>query len=218
MSEPHESRAEFGGVLVAVVVSVIGGAVFVGIWIGFWAAVIVTLGLALIGIAGVIRWSTRRRHPPAADAPHVQPVDDGRFRILVVADESCTSPAFIDELRSHAGDRPVSLFVMAPALQSRIGMIAGDQQGYDSAAQHLEATVKALEDAGLPAQGEVGPSDPLQAADDGLRQFAANEIVFVTHPEGKTNWLEDGVVAMAESRYFQPVRHTTLAAGEGPAE
>jgi hypothetical protein len=37
--------------------------------------------------------------------------------------------------------------------------------------------------------------------------------VFVTHPEGKTNWLEDGVVAMAASRYFQPVRHTTLAPG-----
>jgi hypothetical protein len=197
---------------VAVVVSAIGCAVFAGIWIGFWAAVIVTLGLALIGIAAVIWWSTRRRHPPAADAPHVQPVDDGRFRILVVADESSTSPAFVDELRSHAGGRPVSLFVMAPALQSRIGLIAGDQQGYDSAAQHLKATIKALEDAGLPAQGEVGPSDPLQAADDGLRQFPANEIVFVTHPEGKTNWLEDGVVAMAESRYFQPVRHTTLAA------
>jgi hypothetical protein len=109
--------------------------------------------------------------------------------------------------------RPVSLFVMAPALQSRIGVIAGDQRGYDSAARHLEATIKALEDAGLPAQGEVGPPDPLQAADDGLRQFPANEIVFVTHPEGKTNWLEDGVVAMAASRYFQPVRHTTLAAG-----
>jgi hypothetical protein len=125
--------------------------------------VIVTVGLALIGIAAVIWWATRRRHPPAADAPHVQPVDDGRFRILVVVDESSTSPALIDELRSHAGGRPVPLFVMAPALQSRIGLVAGDQQGYDSAAQHLEATIKALEDAGLPAQGEVGPSDPLQA-------------------------------------------------------
>jgi hypothetical protein len=197
---------------VAVVVGAIGCAVFTGIWIGFWATVIVTVGLALIGIAAIIWWFTRRRHPPTADAPHVQPVDDGRFRILVVADESSTSPAFIDELRSHAGGRPVSLFVIAPALQSRIGAIAGDQRGYDNAAQHLEATINALEEAGLPAQGEVGPSDPLQAADDALRQFPANEIVFVTHPEGKTNWLEDGVVAMAESRYFQPVRHTTLAA------
>jgi len=47
--------------------------------------VIVTVGLALIGIAAVSWWFTRRRHPPAADAPHVQPVDDGCFRILVVA-------------------------------------------------------------------------------------------------------------------------------------
>jgi hypothetical protein len=213
LNDSHESRREFGGALVAVVVAVVGCAVFAGIWIGFWATLIVTVGLALVGIAAVIWWGTRRPHAPTADAPHVQPVDDGRFRILVVADESSTSPAFIDELRSHAGGRPISLFVMAPALQSRIGLVAGDQEGYDSAARHLEATIKALEDAGLPAQGEVGPADPLQAADDGLRQFPANEIVFVTHAEGKTNWLEDGVVAMAESRYFQPVTQLTVARG-----
>jgi hypothetical protein len=31
--------------------------------------------------------------------------------------------------------------------------------------------------------------------------------VFVTHPEGQTNWLEDGLVATASSRYDQPVEH-----------
>ena len=55
MSESHESRREFGGALVAVVASAIGCAVFAGIWIGFWAAMIVTVGLALTGIAAVVR-------------------------------------------------------------------------------------------------------------------------------------------------------------------
>ena len=100
---------------------------------------------------------------------------------------------------------------MAPALESRLGLLTEDQKGYDAASLRLKEILEALEAAGLPAEGEIGSSDPLEAADDGLRQFPANEIVFATHPEGKTNWLEEGVVAMAEKRYEQPVRYITVS-------
>jgi hypothetical protein len=99
--------------------------------------------------------------------------------------------------------------VIAPALESRLGFLTEDQKGYDEASRRLKEVLERLEEAGLPAEGEVGSTDPLEAADDGLRQYPANEIVFATHPEGKTNWLEAGVVAMAEARYEQPVRHVT---------
>jgi hypothetical protein len=213
LTEDHETRAEFGGALVTVVVLAIIGAVLVGIWIGFWAAMIVTAVFALIAIALLVQWSIRRPHPPASDAPHVAPIQDGRFRILVVADGPCSTPHFGAELRSHAEGLPDSVSVVAPTLESKLGLLTEDQRGYDEASQRLETTLAALEDAGLEAHGQVGPPDPLQAADDGLREFAANEIVFVTHPEARTNWLEEGVVAMAESRYFQPVRHVDLVTG-----
>jgi hypothetical protein len=96
---------------------------------------------------------------------------------------------------------------------SRLGVFAEDQKGFDEASHRLEQTLHALERSGLEARGEIGDADPLQAADDGLRQFPANEIIFVTHPQGRTKWLEDGVVALAESRYDQPVRHIEVAAG-----
>jgi hypothetical protein len=57
----------------------------------------------------------------------------------------------------------------------------------------------------------VGPEDPLQAADDGLRRFPADEILFVTHPERQANWLEQGVVELADSRYDKPVEHITVS-------
>ena len=41
--------------------------------------------------------------------------------------------------------------------------------------------------------GETGADDPIQATDDGLREFAANEIVFVTKPGTSTDWVEQGV-------------------------
>jgi hypothetical protein len=169
----------------------------------------VTAGFALALIAALIIWSMRRGR--LGEAPQVRPIEDGRYRILVVADERCAIPTFAEELRSHAGGRPVSVFVMAPALESRLGRLAGDQHGYEEATERLNEIVEGLKRADMEALGEIGSSDPLQAADDGLRQFAANEIVFITHPESQENWLESGVVSTAKSRYFQPVEHLAVS-------
>ena len=211
MPAEHETRREFGAVPVVVVVFAIGLAILGGIWLGPWAAIVVTVGFALVVVAVLVVWSSRRER--LGDAPLVTPIEDGRHRILVVADERCATPSFAEELRSHAGGRPLSVFVMAPALESRVGRLAGDQKGYEEATRRLTEIVEGLKRSDMDAQGEVGPNDPLQAADDGLRQFAANEIVFVTHPEGQGNWLESGVVTTARSRYFQPVTHIQVAPG-----
>jgi hypothetical protein len=207
VTERHGTRREFGGALVVCVVLAIAGVVMVGIYAGPWAALAATLGLAVLAIASILLWSTRRPGARRPEAPQVKPLDDGRYRILVVADESCGSHALVDQLKSHAGDRQALVFVMATALESRLGLLTGDQSGYDDASRRLKATIEALEAAGIPAGGEVSASDPLQGADDGLRQFPANEIVFATNPEGETNWLEEGVVTLAESRYDRPISH-----------
>ena len=52
--------------------------------------------------------------------------------------------------------------------------------------------------------GETGADDPIQATDDGLREFAANEIVFVTKLGTNTDWVEEGVVETATKRYLDP--------------
>jgi hypothetical protein len=212
MSGQRETRVEFSGALVAVLVSVVGCAIFVGIWLGPLAAVIVTVVLALAVIAGLLVWSTRRPRP-AAEAPRVRPIDDGRYRILVIADESCMTPGFLEELRKHAAGRQASVFVTAPALESRLGLLAGDQSGYEDAARRLDGMLAALRSGGLEAQGTIGASNPLQSADDGLRRFPANEILFVTHPDTGASWLEKGVVAQAEERYEQPVKHIVVQDG-----
>ena len=71
----------------------------------------------------------------------------------------------------------------------------------------------ALARAGITARGQTGADDPLQAADDGLREFAADEIVFVTKPGTNTDWVEKGVVEAARERYPVPVSHIALPAG-----
>ncbi len=64
--------------------------------------------------------------------------------------------------------------------------------------------------AGMTARGEIGDSDPVQAIDDALRTFGPDEIVISTHPEGRSNWLERGVVEHARERFDVPVTHVVV--------
>jgi GABA permease len=211
--EQHPTRREFSAVPVALAVSAIGAAIFTGIWLGVWAAVIVTVGFALIALVALVRWGSSRPRVTDTDAPHVRPLHDGRHRVLLIADESCAGKDLAAELTARPGDEALSVFVVAPALESRLGLLADDQRGFDHASRHLGATVDALREAGLEAEGKIGDSDPLQSADDGLRQFPADEIVIVTSPDSRAGWLEEGLVARARQRYEQPVAHIMVEAG-----
>ena len=45
-----------------------------------------------------------------------------------------------------------------------------------------------------------------------MREFAADEIVFVTKPGTDTDWVEQGVIETAKKRYAVPVTHIALPA------
>jgi hypothetical protein len=202
----NETRREFSAVPVVLGISALGIAVLVGIRIGS-AGANVTVVLPLIAIVALVVWAIRSAAPSAADPPQAAAIDDSRYRILLVADDRGTASWFVDELRSRAGELPLSVFVMAPTLGSRLGRLAEDQGVFDDASERLTGTLDGLREAGIQVDGEVSESNPLQAADDGLRQFPADEIIFVTQPDDRANWLEQGVVELAESRYAVPVRH-----------
>ena len=100
--------------------------------------------------------------------------------------------------------------MIAPAIGSWLGRWTNDESAHVDARKHLDDTVTALARAGITARGETGADDPLQATDDGLREFAANEIVFVTKPGTNTDWVEEGVIETATKRYAIPVTHIAL--------
>ena len=128
----------------------------------------------------------------------------------MIADESCVDPAFAAE---HAGGRKIEALVIAPAIGSRIARWTNDESQYVDARKHLEDTVAALAKAGITATGETGADDPLQAADDGVREFDPSEIVFVTKSGTGTDWVERGVIDAATTRYSVPVTHRELNSG-----
>jgi GABA permease len=64
---------------------------------------------------------------------------------------------------------------------------------------------------GAVAQCEIGDDDPLQALQDALRTFGADEIVVATHPDKSAAWLERRVVERARERFALPVAHDVIA-------
>ena len=56
----------------------------------------------------------------------------------------------------------------------------------------------------------MGDADPLQAIEDALRTFGADVIIISTHPEGRSNWLERGVVSTARERFAVPIEHVVV--------
>jgi hypothetical protein len=138
---------------------------------------------------------------PEAFEGGAPPPEDGVHRVLLVADSACTT----SDLEQLA-DGNTTVFVVVPAVSSRLARWTGDQQPYQDAEERLHATLQALGVLGLEGTGHVGSHDPLQAADEGLREFPAEEIVFALHPDSESEWLEQGVVDLGRGRYPVPVR------------
>jgi len=129
------------------------------------------------------------------------------MRILMLVSEAASG----DVLKSAIGDEAAEdaeVLVVAPALNSRVRFFASDPDPAIHRAEGVaDETAERLEEAGIAAAGDTGESDPLQAIEDALVTFAADEIVICTHPGGERNWLEEGVVDEAKERFGVPVRH-----------
>ena len=212
-----ETRTELMAIpIVAVVVLVLGVIFLIGSVAGAWAWVLIGAGVLGLLVFFAVRYSHRNPHAavsaPAPEPLAPKPADD-TFRVLVIADESCVDPGFPAQIAAHANGRTIEALVIAPAIGSWLGRWTNDESAHADARKHLDETVTALGRAGITAMGETGADDPIQATDDGLREFAANEIVIVTKPGTSTDWVEEGVIETATKRYAIPVTHIALAAG-----
>jgi len=137
---------------------------------------------------------------------------DGRFRLLVVANETVQGEALLSEIRERCRDRRAEVLVVTPALPtSRAAHWASDvDEAIELARQRMELSLIAIGELGLKARGEIGDSDPNLAIEDALRVFAADEIVISTHPPERSRWLERGVVDRAHEQIDLPITHVVV--------
>jgi hypothetical protein len=134
--------------------------------------------------------------------------------LLVVATVPVDGDVLRDRVREHGGEA-AEVRIVAPASDlSPLQWLATDEDAArDEAADiatHAEQVV-APEAAGV--QKEVGDPDPVQAIEDALRQFPADEVLVVTRPGDEAGWLEQDAAEDASERFGVQVTHLVLDPG-----
>jgi hypothetical protein len=175
---------------------------------GVWSGVSVFAVLTAVSVAWFLN-KNRHLDPPEAVGSKETPADE--HRVLVVANETVVGRKLHEAVRRATENRRSQVLVVSPALNSPLRHFVSDEGPARKAAQaRLGRSLAALEEAGIEARGEVGDADPLQAIDDALRTFGADQIIISTHPEGRSNWLEKGVVSGAKQRFTVPITHVVV--------
>jgi hypothetical protein len=174
-----------------------------GLWPGLIVFVVLTTGI-------VLWWLRARRvEHPTRTSPRAHA--EGEHRILVVANETVGGTTLRSLIEERSRNVRAEVLVCTPALNSRLRHWASDEDGARVAAQQrLDASLDRLRALGIDASGQVGDADPLQAMEDALRTFGADEIVISTHPEGRSHWLEQGLVEKARERFPVPITHVVV--------
>ncbi|MFO7571979.1 MAG: hypothetical protein R6W48_05175 [Gaiellaceae bacterium] len=188
--------------------------IVVASWINAWLGLVTFLVLTVAAMAVYMR--ERGPKPPPEHVEHVGPTDTRR--VLVVANETLDADDLLKAIGELALAGKTEFLVVSPAHTSRLKTWTNDEDPARAEAQiRLDATLAHLAEIGIQARGEVGDVEPLVAIEDAVHLFHPDEIVISTHPEGRSDWLERGVVAGARERFDVPITHIVvdLEAGTG---
>jgi GABA permease len=208
-SEGEAFRFLLGAVVYFAAIAIAG---VINEWAGL--AVFIVLTIAVI----VWWWRAQKREAHPVETLAVPPGRGDERRILVVANETVGGAPLLDRIKELASEGNARVLVVTPALNSPLRHLASDEDAARGAAQdRLDRSLAALATNGIQARGEVGDGDPLQAIEDALRTFGADVIVISTHPEGRSNWLERGVVENARERFGVPIHHVVVDLSREPS-
>jgi hypothetical protein len=207
MKNPFRSEAEAFKFVFATIAYFALIAIFavIDVWVGVAVFVLLTLGVVVF----LFRGRETERPPPTRPAEKHESANERR--ILVVANETVLGRALQQTIREKSEGYDATVFVVSPALNSPLRHWVSDEDGARGEAQErLDQSLAALRSAGIHADGEIGDADPLQAVEDALRTFGPDEVIISTHPEGRSHWLERGIIAEARARFAVPVTHVVV--------
>jgi GABA permease len=209
-SETDAFRIAYGGAALLAVSGAVTAATSPLVGVGVFAG----------GCLGAIGWELLAADPDprqslreAADAAPAPPPGGrrARKRILVISNETLVGRELRAELMRHGAQR-AELRVVAPVLPSRSHYVTSDIDSELTSARHrLDDTLEWARRQGFDAAGRVGDdTPPLTAIEDELRRFAADELIISTHPPGRSNWLETGLVERAREELDIPITHVIV--------
>jgi GABA permease len=203
---PFRSEAEAFGLLLVTICAF--ALVALASLLGGWK---VGLPVWIVVTVAAIWWYLRPLEEAREQQASTHVSAPGERRILVVANETVAGEELREAIERAASGYDAQVLVVTPALNSKLRHWVSDEDGARASAQLRQAdSLARLAASGIDARGEVGDADPIQSIADALRTFGADEVIISTHPEGRSNWLERGVVDTARERFAVPITHVVV--------
>lgn len=163
-------------IVAAIAVPIVAAFVIAGPGLGLAVGALVAVAIVVVAV---------RAQP---DEP-IEVAGDGagRRRVLVVLSVPVEEPATVEEIAREIGidgdDADAEVLVLAPARTGFLDRWATDLgKAREQAQRNLVITVASLAKADLEAEASVGDADLVQATEDRLRDFAADEVILTTGP------------------------------------
>ncbi len=178
-------------------------------WVGF---AVVALLVTVLVLATIVLFERVEAGAGTTREMALPPSSDGRHRVLVVADVGCEGsdacPLILS--RIDPGSRP-EVFVVAPTIASPLHHLMDDEtRERASAGRRLTEIVLLLRQEGVEARGMIGSDLPLEAIQDALAVFPADEIVVLAPPSDRSAWSERDLVQRARATFGRPVTPVPL--------
>jgi hypothetical protein len=138
------------------------------------------VGMAVAALAvAIVLVAAARSHPFGPMEVAAAPTDGHRVLVLTLEELAGVPLARVAEIARGADD----VRVVVPAPTGTLDRwLSAEDKARDTAQDQLARSAGALTAGGLQVSGSVGDSDPLQAVEDELRSFAADEVVVVADP------------------------------------
>jgi hypothetical protein len=134
-----------------------------------------------------------------------------RKKLLVVATAPVEPGPLREAVREHAGEE-AEIRVVAPASDvSPLQWLASDEDAArEQASEVASEAAQTVEPEAARTEAEVGDTDPVQAIEDALRTFPADEVIVVTRPDDEAAWLEQDSAEETRERFGVPVTRLTV--------
>jgi hypothetical protein len=141
-------------------------------------------------------------------------------RLLAIVTDALEGPEPIEEIRRQGNGDGVEVRVIVPAVEATVFRhTLGDiDEPKREAAERLRASLDSLRRSGVSASGEVGDPDPVQAAEDALREAPADEVLIFEHEAGQARWFEEGLFDRARESLEPPLRMVVVHSGEADGD
>jgi hypothetical protein len=134
-------------------------------------------------------------------------------KLLVVATAPVDEETIRDQVRRRSGEEEeAEVRVVAPAADlSPLQWLANEEDEARAEAEaRAEETASAAHAEAARVEASPGDPDPVQAIEDMLRDFPADELIVVTREGDEASFLEQDADEAAYERFGLPVTHLTV--------